>query len=88
MTGLERYIKKMRLAIVLEEMDQVVPWEKLCWLIEPCYPSWPMDAAERTGADAADLQQWFKLTDPAAEQAVYDSAGLHGRSAGAIGEWS
>ncbi len=47
MTGLERYIKKMRLAIVLEEMDQVVPWEKLCWLIEPCYPSWPMGAGRK-----------------------------------------
>ena len=39
MTGFERYTKKTRRAMFLEEMEQVVPWAKLCALIEPHYPS-------------------------------------------------
>jgi len=35
MTGFERYSKKTRRAQFLEEMEQVVPWAKLCALIEP-----------------------------------------------------
>ena len=38
MTGFERYTKKTRRAVFLEEMEQVVPWAKLCALIEPHYP--------------------------------------------------
>jgi len=38
MTGFERYTKKTRRAIFLEEMEQVVPWAELCALIEPHYP--------------------------------------------------
>src|ERR1035438_529735 len=37
-TGFERYSKKTRRALFLEEMEQVVPWAKLCALIEPVYP--------------------------------------------------
>jgi IS5 family transposase len=35
MTGFERYTKKTRRAQFLDEMGQVVPWAKLCALIEP-----------------------------------------------------
>jgi IS5 family transposase len=35
MNGFERYAKKTRRALFLEEMEQVVPWGKLCALIEP-----------------------------------------------------
>jgi len=38
MTGFERYTKKTRRAMFLEEMEQVVPWGKMCALIEPHYP--------------------------------------------------
>src|SRR5437016_8202504 len=38
MTGFERYTKKTRRALFLEQMEQVVPWGKLCALIEPHYP--------------------------------------------------
>jgi IS5 family transposase len=38
MTGFERYTKKMWRAIFLEGMEQVLPWAKLCALIEPHYP--------------------------------------------------
>ena len=35
--GFERYGKKTRRAEFLEEIEQVVPWRKLCALIEPHY---------------------------------------------------
>ena len=38
MTGFERYTKKTKGALLLEEMEQVVPWGKLCALIEPHCP--------------------------------------------------
>ncbi len=38
MTGFERYTKKTKRALFLEEMEQVVPWRGLCGLIEPHYP--------------------------------------------------
>ena len=56
MTGFERYSKKTRRAEFLEEMEQVVPWRKLCGLIEPVYPkagNWATSGGG--GADAADL---------------------------------
>jgi IS5 family transposase len=38
-SGFERYTKKTRRALFLEEMEQVVPWAELCALIEPVYPN-------------------------------------------------
>ena len=32
-TGFERYTKKTRRALFLEEMEQVVPWRDLCALV-------------------------------------------------------
>src|ERR1051326_2412615 len=77
MTGFERYTKKTRRAGVLEEMEQVVPWEKLCSLIEPHYPT-PGNGRRPKELEQMlriyFLQQWFNLSDPAAEEALYDSA--------------
>jgi IS5 family transposase len=59
----------------LEEMDRVVPWSALIELIEPYYPQ------GRTGRPPFGLetmlrvhfmQQWFTLSDPAMEEALYD----------------
>ena len=36
--GFERYAKTTRRATFLGEMEQVVPWRRLCRLIEPVYP--------------------------------------------------
>jgi hypothetical protein len=36
--GFERYAKTTRRATFLAEMEQVVPWRRLCRLIEPVYP--------------------------------------------------
>lgn len=59
----------------LIEMDQVVPWERLLKLIEPHYPKagkgrrpLPMEPLLRIYF----LQQWYNLSDPGAEEALYD----------------
>jgi IS5 family transposase len=79
MTGFERYTKKTRRAMFLEEMEQVVPWAKLCVLIEPHYPK-PGNGRRPKELEQMlriyFLQQWFNLSDPAVEEALYDSATL------------
>src|SRR5229473_7243237 len=76
MTGFEQYTRKTRRAIFLEEMEQVVPWRKLCALVEPHYPK-PGNGRPPVGVERMlriyFLQQWFNLSDPAVEEALYDS---------------
>jgi len=76
MTGFERYTKKTRRALFLEEMELVVPWQELCGLIEPHYPK-PGNGRSPVGVERMlrvyFLQQWFNLSDPAVEEALYDS---------------
>ena len=79
MTGFERYTKKTRRAMFLEEMEQVVPWGKLCALIEPHYPKSGNGRRPKELEQMLRiyfLQQWFNLADPAVEEALYDSATL------------
>src|SRR3974377_713472 len=75
MTGFERYRKKTRRAVFLEEMEQVVPWRKLCALIEPHYPQ-PGNGRPPIGVERMlriyFLQPWFNCSDPAGEEALYD----------------
>jgi len=77
MTGFEKYTKKTRRAIFLEDMEQVVPWGELSALIEPHYPK-PGNGRPPVGVERMlriyFLQQWFNLSDPAVEEALYDSA--------------
>lgn len=76
MNGFERYTKKTRRALFLEEMEQVVPWAKLCGLIEPHYPKAGNGRRPKELEQMLRiyfLQQWFNLSDPAAEEALYDS---------------
>src|ERR1700681_91830 len=76
-SGFERYTKKTRRALFLEEMEQVVPWAELCALIEPVYPK-AGQGRHPVGVERMlriyFLQQWFNLSDPAVEEALYDSA--------------
>src|ERR1019366_7013699 len=69
--------KKTRRALFLDEMEQVVPWSKLCGLIEPYYPK-AGNGRQPVGVERMlriyFLQQWFNLSDPAVEEALYDSA--------------
>ena len=60
----------------LGEMDQVIPWARLVKVIEPFYPKAsngrpPMGLAKMLRIYF--LQQWYNLSDPAAEEALYDS---------------
>jgi transposase, IS5 family len=75
-SGFEKYGKKTRRAVFLEEMEQVVPWARLVALIEPHYPKAgngrPPVGIERM-LRIYFLQQWFNLSDPAVEEALYDS---------------
>src|SRR6202521_6144726 len=77
MTGFEQYTRKTRRAIFLEEMEQVVPWRELGALVEPHYPK-PGNGRPAVGVERMlriyFLQQWFKLSDPAVEESLYDSA--------------
>jgi transposase, IS5 family len=74
--GFERYAKTTRRAVFLAEMERVVPWSALCALIEPFYPQ-PGNGRPPVGVERMlriyFLQHWFNLSDPAAEEALYDS---------------
>jgi hypothetical protein len=74
--GFERYAKTTRRAAFLAEMERIVPWSALCRLIEPFYPK-PGNGRPPVGVERMlrlyFLQQWFNLSDPAVEEALYDS---------------
>jgi len=63
----------------LAEMNAVVPWTTLLALIAPHYPKGergrPPVPLERM-LRIYFLQQWFNLSDPAAEEALYDSEAM------------
>jgi transposase, IS5 family len=75
-TGFEKYTKTTRRAEFLAEMDRVVPWRELCARIEPVYPK-PGNGRPPIGVERMlrmyFLQHWFNLSDPAVEEALYDS---------------
>ena len=74
--GFDRFGKTTRRAAFLAEMEQVVPWRRLYDLIAPFYPK-PGKGRRPVGLDRMlriyFLQHWFSLSDPAAEEALYDS---------------
>ena len=63
----------------LAEMDAVIPWPRLVELIEPHYPNTgkgrPPHELERM-LRIYFLQQWFNLSDPQAEDTIYDSESM------------
>jgi IS5 family transposase len=71
--------KKTRREKFLEEMEQVVPWSKLRQVIERHYPragnGRPPMGLEKM-LRIYFLQQWFNLSDPAMEDALYDIESL------------
>ncbi len=67
--------KKTRREKFLEEMDRVIPWEELLNIIREHYPRagdgrqpMPMETMLRIYF----LQQWYGLSDPSMEDALYD----------------
>jgi hypothetical protein len=78
-TGFEKYGRKSKRERFLDEMEQVVPWAELQALVEPHYPK------GENGRPPVGLsimlrvyfvQQWFNLSDPGAEEALYESPAL------------
>jgi transposase, IS5 family len=81
LAGLERFGKTTRRAQFLAEMERVVPWSELCAVIEPVYPKAGAEGGRPTiplerMLRVYFLQQWFNLSDPAVEEALYDSAAM------------
>jgi IS5 family transposase len=71
--------KKTRREVFLEEMELVVPWKALLKVIEPHYPvagrgrrPYPLESMLRVHL----MQNWFALSDPAMEEALYEIASL------------
>lgn len=67
--------KQTRREVFLSEMERVVPWKALLAQIEPHYPKagrgrhpYAMDTMLRIHL----LQQWYALSDPAMEDALYE----------------
>ena len=76
----EKYRKTTRKEQFLNDMDRIIPWKELTALIEPFYPK-PKRAGRRPiGLERMlrlyFLQHWFQLSDPGAEEALYDSRSL------------
>ena len=67
--------KQTRRELFLAEMERVVPWKSLLDLIEPFYPvagrgrhPYPLETMLRVHL----MQNWFALSDPAMEEALYE----------------
>jgi len=75
----EKYGRKTRRELFLEEMNQVVPWSELEALVEPHYPK-AGNGRRPVGLGIMlrtyFVQQWFNLSDPGVEEALYDSTSL------------
>ncbi|MGH6753060.1 MAG: IS5 family transposase [Bradyrhizobium sp.] len=67
--------KQTRREVFLAEMEQIIPWHSLLSLIEPLYPAgangrppYPLATMLRVHL----MQNWFGLSDPAMEEALYE----------------
>jgi transposase, IS5 family len=75
----EKYGRKSRRELFLDEMEKIVPWSGLESLVRPHY------AKAGNGRQPVGLsimlrtylvQQWFNLSDPGVEELLYESAGV------------
>lgn len=80
--GFERFRKRTRRETFLLEMDEVIPWRDLCKVIKPFYPKRKDAGRPTVGLERMlrihFLQHWFNLSDPAVEEALYDSHAMRG----------
>jgi len=76
----EQYRQPTRRERFLDEMTRVVPWADLVAAIEPVYPQAEGPGRPPVGVERMlrlhCLQQWFNLSDPAVEEALYDSRAM------------
>lgn len=72
----EKYGRKSRREQFLESMDGIIPWQELQEFIEPYYPK-AGHGRQPIGLSIMlrvyFLQHWFNLSDPGAEDALYES---------------
>jgi len=77
--GFEEYGRKTRRGVFLDEMNKVVPWPELEALVRPHYHK-GANGRPPVGLSAMlrvyFLQQWFNLSNPCAEDALYESSVL------------
>ncbi len=81
LTGFEKYGKTTRRAQFLADMDRVIPWTELSAAVQAAYPK----VSENGGRPPIPLERmlriyflqlWFNLSDPAVEEALYDSVAM------------
>ncbi|MBS0367288.1 MAG: IS5 family transposase [Proteobacteria bacterium] len=81
LTGFEKYGKTTRRAKFLADMDRIIPWPEMTAAVQTVYPKIsenggrPPIALERM-LRIYFLQLWFNLSDPAVEEALYDSVAM------------
>jgi len=72
----EKFGRKSRRELFLDEMERVVPWPALEALVEPHYPK-AGNGRQPVGLwimlRTYFVQQWFNLSDPGVEEALYES---------------
>jgi len=78
--GFERYRKPTLRDQFLAEMDKIIHWRNLCEVIKPYYPEPKGAGRPPIGLERMlrihFLQHWFNLSDPAVEEASYDSRAM------------
>ena len=78
--GFEKFRKPTRRERFLNEMEQIIPWRDLCKVIKPFYPKPQGAGRPPVGLERMLrihlLQHWFNLSDPAVEEALYDSRAM------------
>jgi len=61
-------------------METIIPWQELTEVIEPCYPNPPGAGRRPVGVERMlridFLQHGFNVSDPGAEEALYDSRAM------------
>jgi IS5 family transposase len=72
----QKYGRKSRRELFLDAMDFLLPWSAMCLLVEPHYPK--ADNGRRpVGLEIMlrtyFVQQWFNLSGPGVEEALYES---------------
>ncbi|HEY6923547.1 MAG TPA: IS5 family transposase, partial [Steroidobacteraceae bacterium] len=81
LSGFEKFGKTTRRAQFLSDMDRIIPWTELAAAVEKVYPK----GSEAGGRPPIPLERmlrvyflqlWFNLSDPAVEEALYDSAAM------------
>ena len=77
--GLEQYRQATKRDVFLSKMNEIVPWQTLCDVIEPHY-SKPGNGRPPIGLEPMlrmyFVQHWFNLADSTCENALLDSTAL------------